>query len=383
MTAVNEPKSETHYASGLSRHPEPAEAVAEVVLQVTEQLASPPSVAVVFVAGSAIEAIDDIVETLETVLRPGVLIGATAVGVIGGAYEVENGDGLALWAATGVEAVPFRLESLGGSPPLLMGLPETLAPGSTLVIVADPYTFPVDDLVEQVNEQHPDVVLVGGLASAPGGEERNRLVLDDQVHADGAVGFLLPPGAASPIVSQGCRPVGAPWVITEANGQLIQSLGGQPAMQRVDETVKTLSAEDRMSAAQGLHVGLVVNDQQQQFDQGDFLIRVLLGADKESGAIAVGDRVEVGQVLQFQIRDEHSASEELDRLLMPMAARSALVFTCNGRGSHLFQTPSHDASKVQDKVGPAVGGMFCLGEIGPIGARNALHGFTATVLAFH
>lgn len=370
------------FASGLSRHPDPAAAVAEVIGQITDVLPGQPSVAVLFASGSSIDALEDVVAAVEALLGPDVVIGATAIGVLGGAEELEEGDGLALWAATDLDAIPLRLEALPGSPPLLVGLPDQLEAGSMIVLLADPYTFPVEVLVEHLNEDHPGVGLVGGMASAAGGPERNRVVLGDTVHLGGAVGLLLPSGVATPIVSQGCRPIGSPWVITEADGHLVRGLGGRPALERLAEVVESLSDVDRAVAARGLHVGVVVNEQQAEFDQGDFLIRGVLGADRASGSVAIGDRPEVGQVLQFQVRDEISASRELDRLLRPAIGRSALVFTCNGRGSHLFSTPNHDAARIEESFGPAVAGMFCAGELGPIGDRNAVHGFTATVLAF-
>jgi small ligand-binding sensory domain FIST len=208
-------------------------------------------------------------------------------------------------------------------------------------------------------------------------------VLGGTVHLDGGAGVVLPAGAATAIVSQGCRPVGSPWVITDARGQLVRELGGRPALERLTQVVEGLSGAERASAAGGLHVGLVADEQQAQFDQGDFLIRGVLGADRSSGAIAVGDAVDVGQILQFQIRDASSASKDLRRLLGPVQGRSALLFTCNGRGTHLFPKPNHDAAQIYEHVCSAVSGMFCAGELGPIAGRNAMHAFTATVLVFH
>jgi small ligand-binding sensory domain FIST len=373
------------FAAALSRHPEAAPATAEVVGHIRDRLGAgeDPSLAVLFVSGSHIEEIDAIVATVGSLLRPRVLVGTTAVGVVGGAEEIEAGDGVALWAACGVPATPVRLEALPGRPPVLAGLPDDIEAGSTLVVVADPYTFPVDALVEQLNQLMPGVGLVGGLASAPGGPERNRVILGTAVHLDGATGFVLPPGVATPIVSQGCRPIGSPWVVTGADGQMLRTLGGRPALERLNELIENLSDADRSTAARGLHVGVVANEQQAVFDQGDFLIRGLLGADRATGAVAVGDLLEVGQVVQFQVRDAASATAELDRLLEGVDGRSGLVFTCNGRGTHLFPAPNHDAARIHDAVGDAVSGMFCAGELGPIAQRNAVHGFTATVLVFH
>ncbi|MEM8923767.1 MAG: FIST N-terminal domain-containing protein [Actinomycetota bacterium] len=373
-------ESGRRFAAALSRHPEPAAAVAEVIGRLGEELPAPPSLVMVFASGAMIDSLDDVLDAFTTLLTPDVLIGTTAVGVVAGGEEVESADALSAWAATGVDARPLRLEALPG--PLLTGLPDRIEPGSTLVVLADPYTYPVDALVDHVNDDHPGVAVVGGLSSAPGGPGRNRLLLDDHALDEGAVAVLLPPGVATPVVSQGCRPIGSPWVITEAEGQLVRTLGGRPAMERLSDTIEELADADRAIAARGLHAGLVANDRATTFDQGDFLIRGVLGAERASGAVAIGDRAEVGQVLQFQVRDEESASRELDRLLAPVRGRGAIVFTCNGRGSHLFSTPNHDASRVSDAVGPAVAGMFCAGELGPIAERNALHGFTATVLAF-
>lgn len=383
MTAEETRPTGARYASGLSRHPDPAVAVAEVIGHLTDSLGGSPSAAALFASGAMIDALDDTIETVQALLSPDVLIGTTGVGVLGGAEELENGDALAIWAATDLDVVPLRLESFPGSPPLVIGLPDELAAGSTVVALADPYTFPVDVLVEQLNEQHPGVGLAGGLASATGGPERNRVVLNETSHLEGAVGFVVPPGAATPIVSQGCRPIGSPWVITEADGQLVRQLGGRPALERLSELIESLSEADRAAAGGGLLAGLVANEQQIEFGSGDFLIRGVLGADRASGSVAIGEQPKVGQVLQFQVRDEVSASKELDRLLAPASGRSALVFTCNGRGSHLFSSENHDASRVADRFGPAVAGMFCAGELGPIAEHNAVHTFTATVLAFH
>ena len=370
------------YGAGLSRHPEPAVAAGEVVGAVAEQLVGPVSAAVLFVSGRHVDAFDDIVETVRSLLAPEVLIGGSAVGVAGGAEEIEDGDAVSLWAASGLEVAPVRLETLGGDPPIVVGLPDELADDSILVVIADPYTFAVEALVEAANQQPSPVRVVGGLASAPSGPEQTRLVLDDRVVLDGAVGVVLSPGVASTFVSQGCRPVGSPWVVTEADGRLVQALGGRPAMERLTSVIEGLSPEDRATAARGLHVGVVADEQQAEFEQGDFLVRALLGAERGTGAIVVGDRVDVGQVLQFQVRDAESASAELDRLLPRDGGRSSLLFTCNGRGTHLFDEPSHDASRVQEVVPGPLAGMFCAGELGPIAGRNAVHGFTVTAIVF-
>jgi small ligand-binding sensory domain FIST len=184
-------------------------------------------------------------------------------------------------------------------------------------------------------------------------------------------------------VSQGCRPIGDPFVVTRAEQNIVYELGGQPAVDRLEAIVDALDPAERELVAHGLHVGRVIDESQVEFGPGDFLIRNLGGLDRETGAIAVGELVDVGATLQFQVRDALSADEDLRALLAGHDADGALVFTCNGRGTNLFDRPHHDAEVVSQVVdGGATAGMFCAGEIGPIGGHNFVHGFTASIALF-
>jgi len=106
--------------------------------------------------------------------------------------------------------------------------------------------------------------------------------------------------------------------------------------------------------------------------------------------IAITDFLKVGQTVQFHVRDEQSADEDLRSLLThergvrpDASVRGALLFSCNGRGSRLFSQPDHDVTLVRDAFGPIpVAGFFAMGEIGPIGGQNFLHGYTASVALF-
>ena len=125
------------------------------------------------------------------------------------------------------------------------------------------------------------------MASAARGPGGNRLVLDGAIHDDGAVGVLLD-AAASPttVVSQGCRPVGHPFIVTRAERNVLYELAGRPALERLLEMVEELTPADRALAAQGLHCGIVIDERKLDFERGDFLIRGVLGADREAGAVA-------------------------------------------------------------------------------------------------
>ena len=191
-----------------------------------------------------------------------------------------------------------------------------------------------------------------------------------------------------PVVSQGCRPIGKPLVITRAEANVIIELGGKPALERLREIYADLDHQDRVLVRTSLHVGRAANEYQESFQQGDFLVRTVAGADPESGVLAVGDLVRTGQTVQFHVRDAASAHDDLVALLTRekergSTAAGALVFTCNGRGSRLFHTPSHDAACLQQVLGPLpAAGFFAQGEIGPIGSRTFVHGFTASIALF-
>jgi small ligand-binding sensory domain FIST len=370
------------FAAGLSVAVDPVIAIAEAVGSVLEQLdGEVPDLAVLFVAGDHIAVMDDLVNVVAETLRPGCLVAVSAVGVVGGGEEVEVGPAVSLWAGRTGAVAPVRLESLDPRPDaVVLGIPEEIQPGSVLMVLADPFSFPVDQLLEQLPR---GVAVVGGSASAATRPGENRLWLNRSEYRDGAVGVIFPPGVARPVVSQGCRPIGEPWVITAGEGNLVHELGGRPAVERLEEMIAGLSPEDRAAAARGLHIGVVANEQREQFEQGDFLVRGVLGIERTSRGVAVGDRVEVGKLVQFQVRDPASASADLVAVLSGAGTgRGALVFTCNGRGTNLFAEPNHDAEIVTEFVSGGVAGMFCAGEFGPIGTRNAVHGFTATVVTF-
>jgi len=174
-------------------------------------------------------------------------------------------------------------------------------------------------------------------------------------------------------------------VITRSEENVIVELGGKPALERLRAIYGELDPSDRELVRTSLHVGRVASEYQDSFQRGDFLVRNVVGADPDSGVIAVGDLVRTGQTIQFHVRDAHSAHDDLAALLAREKERGvdavgALVFTCNGRGTRLFAEASHDARCLRDTIGPIpAAGFFAQGEIGPIGSRNCLHGFTASI----
>jgi len=348
------------------------------------------------------------------------VVGATAESVMGESSlgEAAAGDGspgrgrtcVAVWAARlpGARVRPFRLHShrvsrpfdselAAGSAPATMavgGLPEPWPDERVGLLFADPYSFPVDGFLARCNTLLPDLPFVGGLAPGPAGYGTARLLLGAEAYATGAVGVLLGGEVHAAIaVSQGCRAIGPAMTVTAAEGDLLLGLAGRPAYRRLREILAEQSAEVRAQASTGLHLGIALNEYVDEHDSGDFLIRGVVGVDPETDGIRVGDHVEVGQTVRFQVRDAASAAERMRTVLRAARARpgyqtigGALLVCGNGRAAGLFPPPfgaGHDLHTVCSELGTAaVAGFFGTGEIGPAGGRNHLHGYTASVLAF-
>jgi small ligand-binding sensory domain FIST len=375
------------FAAALSQHPDFAVATGDVVGRVLEALGdpdNPPDLAMLFVTPVHAPVIGDIVKTINATLRPATMLGCAAVSVVGGEREVERGPGISLWAGHTGPVTPFHL-TVAQSPDGLTftGWPESIPDdASALLLLPDPFTFPTDDLLRRMQEDRPGLAVVGGMASAARAPGGNRLVIDDRVVTAGAVGaFLGPDVEVTTVVSQGCRPVGSPFVVTRAEHNIVYELAGRSAVERLQEVAAGLTDEDRELLADLVQIGRVIDESKLDFGPGDFLVRGVVGADPNSGALRVGDIVDVGSTAQFQVRDANTADQELRKMVDGRSADSALVFTCNGRGTHLFPEPDHDAMVVSESLrGAPVAGMFCAGELGPIGGHNFMHGFTASVV---
>ncbi len=348
--------------------------------------------AVVFVSATYGPQVRPALEQLSEQLTARVLIGTTAETVLGGAVEFEGRPAVVVWVARlpGATILPVSLEyaqTLDGG--MFAGWPP--AGGSWpahagLLLLADPFSFPVDAFIRRLEEDHPGLVVVGGMASGGPRPGSNTLLTGTRTYDSGAVGVVIGGGVRiRPVVSQGCRPVGHPLVITRAHENVIVELGGRPAFERLHEMFTGLDEADRRLVRTSLHVGRAATEYKDRFGPGDFLVRNVVGADPETGVVAVGDLVRTGQTMQFHVRDAASADDDLRALLGRVRddgtrAVGALVFTCNGRGTRLFAGPDHDARCLQECLGPLpAAGFFAQGEIGPIGDRTFLHGFTAAI----
>ena len=360
-------------ATALSTHPDPAVAAGETLGTLVERMDGDHADAViVFASAHHRDALDDIAGAVRTLLSPTAMIGTAAQGVVADIREVEHGAGLALWALSGAPGTV----ALEATPDTDLASAVTATP-SGVVLVTDPFTTATEDLLAAITDQLPGTPIVGGQTGAGTAPGENRLIVNDEVRRGGAALLLLGPDVRlEPVVSQGCRPVGSPWVVTASEGPLIQELGGQPPVDRLrslaedSETVRMLSS--------GIHLGVVVAERPDSYQRGDFLVRSVLGAQQGTGAITIGEHVPLGSVVQFHVRDSETAHEDLVESLTGRDAAGALLFTCNGRGTHMFREPHHDASTASEALDVPLAGMFCAGEIGPVAGRPFLHGFTAS-----
>jgi small ligand-binding sensory domain FIST len=348
--------------------------------------------ALVFASGAHLAAPGEMLAAVHAELGPGALAGCGAGGVLGGGCELEGGTGVAVWAAAlegggarSFHAIVRRQDDVG----VLDGMPE-IGSGAAVIMLSDPYSFPTDAVLDGIANAAPGVPVLGGLSSARSPLGDAALFADARVVQEGAVGVCLNGVELLPCVSQGAAPMGREMTVTAAEGNVIYELAGRPAVQAIEQTVAELPLQERALVAAGLLIGVVIDGGKPEYEQGDFLVRGVTGADPESGAITVGAVVTPGDVVRLHARDARSADEDLRRELRLRAAAmggqrpaGALLFSCNGRGHGMFGARDHDARLVQTELsGVPAAGFFAAGEIGPVGGRSFLHGFTATLAVF-
>jgi small ligand-binding sensory domain FIST len=376
-------------AAGLSTAEATVEAAAEAARAAVAADGAGADLAFLFLSPAHLDAAADAASAVRQELAPRHLLGCVAEGVVAGRRELEQGPAVAVWAGSlpGAEIECFHATAVDTDEgATIAGFPALEDPGLVAMLV-DPFTFPAAPVLAGLNEVLPRVPIVGGIATGGGRPGLQALIMDDELHDEGAVGAIVTGAPVLTVVSQGCRPLGHEAVITRCEGNIVHELAGLPALERLRNEITALTPEERALAASGLLVGVVIDENRPEYDVSDFLMRGLLGADEETGALAIAESVRVGQTLRFFARDAASADADLQHALAGaldgLRPAGALLFTCNGRGLNMFGAPDHDATAVADALGSdALAGFFCGGEIGPVGGKAFLHGFTATIAVF-
>ena len=356
------------------------------------------SLGLLFMTPAFFSSAPQVLELLRVHAQIPLLLGCSSNGLICGPEEIEDKGGLVLglysFPQSPLEAVHFTPEQVEeANGPGYWHLETGVDPGRSngWLAFADPFHLDSEQWVRQWNEAYAPLPMVGGLASGHPAEQRTQLYFNGQVFEEGGVALSFGnPLKLANIISQGCTPIGETWTITKAERNFIHEIGNRPAYEVLVETFNGLSPSEQKKAQGNLFIGLVINEYLHEFQRGDFLVRNVLGADPRSGIIAVGALPRLGQTIQFQRRDAAAATEDIETLLT--AARQQLadqtiyggcLSSCNGRGFRLFGEPNHDAAHVQQALGaPGLTGFFCNGEIGPVGDRNFLHGYTASLALF-
>ena len=393
-STVTTTSSTFQFATALSRKTDTEAAVRDLADAIRMQFGTAPiDLAFVFFSAHHAGKASMISAMLQSELRARVCLGCSGEGVIAGSEEIETAAALTVWVAClpHVKLTPLRLSVSQLQDQILMpGWPEPGLEDSTFLLLADPFSTPTQEVLALMNDRYPQGKVIGGLAGGGQDSGENRLLLNDQVFDGGLVGVQLTgPIAVRTVTSQGCRPIGERFVVTRAEGNLIYELGGVSALKRLQDVFESLGGPQRRDAHRALHLGIVIDEHRSHFERGDFLVRNLIGADQQAGAVAVGEVVQEGQTVQFHLRDAKSASDDLHFLLATDRTKhqspplGALLFSCCGRGEGLFGRPHHDSGVVQERLGSIpTAGFFAQGEIGPVGGRNFLHGYTASVVIF-
>ena len=315
------------------------------------------------------------------------LIGASGQSVIGSSLEAEEGSAIAVLGLSlpGAEFTPLAIDPESMTDNLF----DPIQDGPDVwLMFSNPFTVITDRLVGHLQQLRPEIVLLGGMASSHRQQVGCGVFIDDQALTSGAVMMGLSGVSVKPVVAQGAEPLGQPWIVTDCEANTVKTLGSRPALEVLQETLMELDDETRDRATRNLLVGLAMNEYKETHERGDFLIRNVMGADRESGVVAINAVPRVGQTFQFQFRDAQAADDDLrtrlsdlrDALQPEEEVLGALLCSCNGRGRGLFGEPDHDASALSEIFGPVpTAGFFCNGEIGPVGGENYLHGFTASI----
>lgn len=371
-----------------------------ILTDLTAHITTGYDLAFFFVSGFSQEFTKEITQKLRRTLSIKYLLACTASGVISSEFELEQQKACSviLIQASGVNIHPFymnqhQMQDLKAPSNWYEFLNIYPTEKPVFFVLPDPFQLDINDFLNGMNQAFPHCPILGGLASAGAQSNQNTLILNDQAYDEGLIGVYLTGNIeVDTIVSQGCRPIGENYIVTKSQANIIYELAGKSLYDVLIETLEKATSRDRQLAQEAIFVGIAMDEYKHEFKRGDFLIRMLMGIDETSGAGAIADYIKVGQTVQFHVRDSVSSTEDLNELLSqqsvkpmrPTPAQGALVFSCNGRGSNLFNEKDHDIGIIKKHLGPMpMAGFFCAGELGPVGGRNFIHGFTSSIALFY
>ncbi len=371
----------------------------EIIAALSEGPAGEYDLGILFLSLMVSEEVEQIVEGLRQNISVRHFLAATCSGVIGNDIEIEDQPAATLMLAKlpGVNVAPFYIDQAQ--------LKQMDAPAAwhqffdlfpneqpVFLVLPDPFLLDINQFLNGINKAYPGCTIAGGLLSGANQPEGNTLMLNGSYYDQGMIGVALTGDiTAETVVSQGCRSVGESYVVTRAEHNVIYELGGRPFIEVLQEVVSQATPHDQMLLQQAILIGIAMDEARNTPGRGDFLIRGLMRLDEDTGSGSIGDYIHAGQSLQFHVRDAEAAIEDLNELLamqqesqVRRKPKAAMVFSCTGRGEHLFSCKSHDIGRIQSYLGPIPAtGFFCAGEIGRVGGQTFLHGFTNSMLLFY
>lgn len=381
------------WASALSERIDAREAAREAAQAALEELGGTPDLALVFVTTEHVRAYAAIAEELAKLLPANCIAGCSAVGVIGGGREAERREAISVVLARlpDTDVRVFHLESMPADEAAweqVTGISMAAHDDAQLLLFADPYSVEMDAVLARLDAAYPRAVKLGGLASGANAIGDVGLYYRGALLRDGLVGVALRGRhALDAVVAQGCRPIGEPMIITRCRENVIQELNVGRPMDALQRTFRGLSPRDQELGRHSLHLGIEMKAGGHRYEQGDFLMREVAGIDPKTGAMAVSTAVRDYQVVQFHLHDAQTSAQDLENRLSSVAqslgerrAVGALLFSCLGRGQALYGVSNHDSDLVRRVLGPVpIGGFFATGEIGPVGEKSFVHGFTSVL----
>ncbi len=386
------------WATSLARNSSLEKAFTSAAEEIKEALGSAPDLLICFISPSFKNNYSDVTELAKNCLSPQHFIACTAGGIIGGGLELEREPAIALAAALlpDVKVTTFHIDDKdmpdGDAPQTAWEklVSVTFRDSPHFVLLPDPFSFRIDVLAEGLDFAFPGSVKIGGLASGAHQPNQNALFLNEKMYRTGAVGIALSGNIeVDSIVAQGCRPVGPTFRVTECQNNVLLELDGQPAVNALYSVLEKMSEKDQKLAKYSLFLGVVMDEFKDSFQHGDFLIRNILGLEPNSGALIVGELLRNERTVQFHLRDAETSSDDLSKMLkryketQPAPPEGALLFSCLGRGEHLYGIPNHDSDMFTESIGEIpLAGFFCNGEIGPVGGTTFLHGYTSSFAIF-
>ena len=411
------------WVSAISTRPSLEAAVDEVVNRAQQALGKRADLALVFISVTFASEYPRLLPLLRERLNVAHIIGCGGGGVIGQTRtgeisEIEGEPALCLTLAhlpeVQIHAFHTEAEDLPSpdcAPQQWVDLLQ-IDPAAQphFILLADVQTSSITELLQGLDYAYPQSVKIGGLSSGLSSMEGSGLFCDQRLYQEGAIGVALTGNVeVETIVAQGCRPIGHPYRVADADRNVllqveeqlstlaeINGVSGDPRVQTpltaLQDLVGSMSDADRELAQNALSVGIVRDEFKQDLEPGDFLIRNLIGVDPRIGAVAIGDRIRPGQRIQFHLRDAQASITDLETLLQhyqkgtPQGANppaGALMFACLGRGQQFYKQPNVDSTLFHRYVhNIPIGGFFCNGEIGPIGGTTFVHGYTSAFAIF-